>query len=58
MTNPMTNLEAYPDEELLQTLSRLLTQARGEVLNDVELEQFRQLNEEMQRRRVPCATDA
>jgi hypothetical protein len=34
MTNPMTDLDAYTDEELQQALARVLAQARGEVLND------------------------
>ncbi len=32
MTNPMTHLDAYADEELQQVLDRILAQARGEVL--------------------------
>ena len=51
MTNPMTDLDAYTDEELEQELARVLAQARGEVLNDAEVHKFWQLNEEILRRR-------
>ena len=50
MTNPMTDLDAYTDEELQQALARVLAQARGEVLNDVEVQKFWQLYQEIQRR--------
>jgi len=50
MTNPMTDLDAYTDEELQQALARLLAQARGEVLNDAEVQKFWQLYQEIQRR--------
>jgi hypothetical protein len=50
MTNPMTDLDAYTDEELEQALARVLAQARGEVLNDAEVQKFWQLYEEIQRR--------
>ena len=50
MTNPMTDLDAYTDEELEQMLARVLAQARGEVLNDAEMQKFWQLYQEIQRR--------
>ncbi len=50
MTNPITDLDAYTDEELQQTLARVLAQARGEVLNDAEVQKFWQLYQEIQRR--------
>jgi len=50
MTNPMTDLDAYTDEELEQALARVLAEARGEVLNDAEVQKFYHLYEEIQRR--------
>ena len=50
ITNPMTDLDAYTDEELEQALARVLAQARGEVLNDAEVQKFWQLYSEIQRR--------
>jgi hypothetical protein len=50
MTNAMTDLEAYTDEELEQALARVLAQAREEVLDDAEVQKFWQLYEEIQRR--------
>jgi len=50
MTNHMTDLEAYTDEELQRALARVLAQARGEVLNDAEVQKFWQLYQEIQRR--------
>jgi len=50
MTNPMTDPDAYTNEELQQALARVLAQARGEVLNDAELQKFWQLYQEIQRR--------
>ncbi len=47
MTNPMTDLDAYTDEELEQKLARVLAHARGEVLNDAEVQRFSQLNEQI-----------
>jgi len=43
-------LTAYTDEELEHALARVLAQARGEVLNDAEVQKFWQLYEEIQRR--------
>lgn len=37
----MTNLDAYADEELEQEMARVLAHARGEVLNDAEVQKFR-----------------
>jgi hypothetical protein len=50
MTNPMTDLDAYTDGELQQALARVLAHARGEVLNDAEMQKFWQLYKEIQRR--------
>ena len=52
MTNPITDLDAYTDEELEQALARVLAHARGEVLNDAEVQKFWQLCKEIQRRRA------
>ena len=53
MTNPMTNLETFTDEELENALARVLVYAAGEVLNDAEMRICYQLYEEM-RRRLPA----
>ena len=58
MTNPMTDLDAYTDEELEQELARVLAQARGEVLNDAEVHKFWQLNEQILRRRAASGNAA
>jgi hypothetical protein len=58
MTNPMTDLDAYTDEELEQELARVLAQARGEVLNDAEVQRFWQLNEQILRRRAASGNAA
>ena len=50
MTNPMADLDAYTDEELEQTLARVLAHARGEVLNDAEMQRFWQIYAEIHRR--------
>jgi len=47
----MTNLEACTDEELEQEMARVLAHARGEVLDDAEVQKFWQLHEEILRRR-------
>jgi hypothetical protein len=52
MTNPTTDLDDYTNEELEQALARLLAHARGEVLNDAEVQKFWQIHEEIQRRRA------
>jgi hypothetical protein len=58
MANPMTALEAYPDEELEQEMARVLAHALGEVLNDAEVQKFWQLYKEIERRRALPATAA
>jgi len=58
MSDPMKDLDAYTDEELEQALARLLAHARGEVLNDAEVQKFWQLRQEILQRRVPPGTDA
>jgi hypothetical protein len=58
MANPMTALEAYPDEELELEMARVLAHARGEVLNDAEVQKFWQLYKEIERRRALPATAA
>ena len=50
MTNSMTNLDAYTDEELEQKLARVLAYASGEVLNDAKAQEFHLLYEEILRR--------
>jgi len=46
----MTNLEAWKDEELVQKLARVLAYASGETLSDTEVQEFRQIYEEILRR--------
>jgi len=58
MTDRITNLEAYTDEELDEALAHVLGQARGEVLNDTEVREVRQINLEIQRRHAPSVTAA
>ena len=58
MPNPMTDLDAYTDEELEQELARVLAHARGEVLNDAEAQRFWQLNEQILRRRATSGNAA
>ena len=58
MTDPMTDLYAYTDEELEQALARVLAHARGEVLNDAEVQKFWQLHQEILRRRAPPGNTA
>src|ERR1700687_2216846 len=47
----MTNIEICTDEELEQEMARVLAHARGEVLDDAEVQKFWQLHEEILRRR-------
>jgi hypothetical protein len=54
----MTDLDAYTYEELEQALAHVLAHARGEVLNDAEVQKFWQLNEEILRRCAPSRTAA
>jgi hypothetical protein len=58
MTNPPTDLEAYTDEELEQEMARVVAYARGEVLNDAEVQKFWKLYAEIQRRRALPVTAA
>jgi hypothetical protein len=47
----MTDLDKYTDEELHHAMAHLLAHARGEVLDDAELQRFWRLNEQILRRR-------
>jgi len=58
MTNPTTDPAAYTDEELKQALARVIALARGEVLNDAEVERFWQLYAEILRRRAQSGNAA
>jgi hypothetical protein len=58
MTNPPTDLDAYTDEQLEQEMARVLAHARGEVLNDAEVQKFWQLYKEIERRRALPVTAA
>jgi hypothetical protein len=53
MTDLMKDLDAYTDEELEQALARVVAHARGEALNDAEVQKFWQLRQEILRRRPP-----
>jgi hypothetical protein len=57
MTTPMTDLDAYTEEEL-EKLARVLVHARGEVLNDAEVQNFWQLHKEIFRRRAASGNAA
>jgi lipopolysaccharide biosynthesis protein len=50
MTHWATAPNACTDEELHQALAGVLVRARGEVLNDSEVQQFWQIHQEIQRR--------
>jgi len=52
MTDLKADVEAYTDDELEQALVRVLAHARGEVLNDAEVQRFWQIHKEIQRRRA------
>ena len=56
MTDLMKDLDAYTDEELEQALARVLAHARGEVLDNAEVQKFWQLHEEILRRSAPPGT--
>jgi hypothetical protein len=59
MTNPICpDLDAYTHEELERALAHVLAHARGEVLNDVEMQKCRQINEAILRRCAPAGTAA
>jgi hypothetical protein len=47
----MTDLDIYTDDELHHAMAHLLVHARGEVLNDAEVQRFWQLNEQILQRR-------
>jgi hypothetical protein len=50
MTLSITALNASTVEELQQALAGLLAQAREEVLNDTEMQEFWRIQQEIQRR--------
>jgi hypothetical protein len=52
MTTPVTNLDAYTEEELERALARVLAYAQGEGLNDAEMQKFWRLYKEIERRRA------
>jgi hypothetical protein len=54
----MRHLNACTEEELLGMLAAVLSQARGEVLNDAEVQEFWQIYQEIQRRRPLSRTAA
>jgi hypothetical protein len=58
MTHSMTNLNARTEKELQQMLAALLSQARGEVLNDAEVQAFCQIDQEIKYRRPLSDTAA
>ena len=50
MTHSIPELGACTDEQLEQVLAGLLTQARGQVLSDAEVQEFWRAYQEIQRR--------
>jgi hypothetical protein len=50
MTNQLTDLDAYTDEDLEQVLAGVLVQAQAELLNDADVQEFWQLCEAIKRR--------
>jgi hypothetical protein len=54
----MTDLDTYTVEELEQALAHVLAHARGEALNDAEVQKSRRLHEEILRRRAPSRNAA
>jgi hypothetical protein len=50
MMHSMAELNTCTEEELQEVLAGILAHARGEVLNDTEVQQFWQVYEEIQRR--------
>jgi len=52
MANPVTELDTPTIGELEQALAHLLAHARGEVLNEAEVQRFLQLREEILRHRA------
>ena len=58
MITPVTNLDAYTEDELERALARVLAYAQGEGLNDAEMQKFWQLSKEIQRRQALSASAA
>ena len=54
----MTDLDSYTDEELQHAMAHLLAHARGEVLNDSEVQRFWQINEQILGRRAASGNAA
>jgi hypothetical protein len=54
----MKHLNVCTGEELQRMLAALLSQARGEVLNEAEMQEFWQVYQEIQRRRPLSDTAA
>ena len=50
MKRSITEPNACTDEQLEQVLAGLLTQARGQVLSDAEVQEFWRVYQEIQRR--------
>jgi hypothetical protein len=50
MALSITELDASTEGELQRALAGLLSRAREEELNDTEVQEFRRLNQEIQRR--------
>ncbi|MGC1449163.1 MAG: hypothetical protein WA830_03920 [Candidatus Sulfotelmatobacter sp.] len=50
MTRSITELDVCTNEQLEQVLAGLLTQARGQVLSDAEVQEFWRVYQEIQRR--------
>ena len=57
-SNPMTDQDTCTDAELQHAMAHLLAHARGEVLNDAEVQRFWQLYGEIVRRREAAGTAA
>ncbi|MGA2923145.1 MAG: hypothetical protein ABSE28_18730 [Candidatus Sulfotelmatobacter sp.] len=56
MTNQLTDLGCYTDEDLEQALARVLVHAKAELLTDVDVKEFWQLCEEIKRRALALTT--
>ena len=57
MTNQLTDLDAYTDENLEQALARVLAQAQADLLNDAEVQEFWHLCEAIKRRALTHAVN-
>ena len=57
MTNQLTDLDAYTDEDLEQALAGVLVQAQAELLNDADVQEFWQLCEAIKRRALTHAVN-